>query len=380
MNSCAPIARGRGLDLGDAARPAGRGRCCRRPMPENRKFSCVTVTIARRRSASVEVAQVDAVERAPGPRSGPRTGPRGGRSSSCPRRSRRRARPSGRPGCRDRGRCSTGALAVREVDAVEAQRAARRRRARPGASGSARRVGASSSTPDSFSSAGGRGLEQVVELAELLHRLEEPAQVEQERGEHADAHCAVDREPAAVEQHDRGRHPADELHARPVRRGEPLRPDVGARGSGRRGGRRSPGCAARAGTRARPGCRRGSRRSARSRARPRRASRGTRARSGCGTSASCSQRTGNDGQHRERELQVEHEQHDRRCRRSSSTDVTSVTMPYVEQVGERLDVGGLARDHAARRVALVERQAQLLEVHEHAGAGGRAARPGRRGR
>ena len=50
---------------------------------------------------------------------------------------------------------------------------------------------------------GGRGrLEGVVELRDLLHRLEELAQVEQERGEHADGDLAVEGEVAAVEQHD----------------------------------------------------------------------------------------------------------------------------------------------------------------------------------
>ena len=72
----------------------------------------------------------------------------------------------------------------------------------------------------------GRRLEEVVELAELLHRFEEPAQVQEERREHADAHPPVDREPTAVEDHDGGGEPADELHARPVRGGQSLRPDV----------------------------------------------------------------------------------------------------------------------------------------------------------
>ena len=77
--------------------------------------------------------------------------------------------------------------------------------------------------------AGGRRLEQVVELAELLHGLEEAAQVEEERGQHAHAHVPVDDEPAAVEQHDRRREPSDELHARPVRSREALRPRFASR-------------------------------------------------------------------------------------------------------------------------------------------------------
>ena len=348
--------------------------------PVKRKFSWVTVTTARRRSASVEVAQVDAVEqhaavgRVPEARREP-----GDRRLARAGRADDRDRLAGRDR-RGRGRCSTGALAVRELDAVEAQRAVRRARAAIGLRPARGTLGGSSSTPDSFSSAGGRGLEQVVELAQLLHRLEEPPQVQQERGEHADAHLAVDREPAAVEHHDRGRHAADELHARSVGGGEPLRPDVGARGSGRRGARRSPGCAARAGTRARPGCRRGSRRSARSPARSRRASRGRRARTGCGTSASCTNRIGNDAEHRERE-------------RAGPAAAARPPMPTIEQhrrdegdeavpehVGDRLDVGGLARDDAARRVALVERDAQPLEVQEDAAPEVEDRRPGRRGR
>ena len=75
---------------------------------------------------------------------------------------------------------------------------------------------------------GGRGLEQVVELAELLHRREELAQVEQERGEHAHGHLAVEHPVRAHQQHERDGQPADELHAGAVDAGQPARPVVGA--------------------------------------------------------------------------------------------------------------------------------------------------------
>ena len=226
---------------------------------------------------------------------------------------------------------------------------------------------------------GGRGLEQVVELAQLLHRLEEAPQVEQERGEHADAHVAVEHAPAAVEQHDRGRDAADELHARAVRRGEPLRPQVGARGSGRRGARRSPGCAAHDGTRARPGCRRGSRRSGRSRARWHRASRGTRVPTGCGTNASAANSTGNAARTGSA------------SRRSSTSSTTP--MPTIEQ--HRRDEGDDAVCRAGRRSPRRRRSGARSPVPtcsargttgsaagsaRRAAGGCRARRPGRRGR
>ena len=61
-------------------------------------------------------------------------------------------------------------------------------------------------------------LEGVVELADVGDRLEEPAQVEDERREHADLHVTVDDPQAAVEQHDRRRDVADQPNAGPVER------------------------------------------------------------------------------------------------------------------------------------------------------------------
>ena len=59
-----------------------------------------------------------------------------------------------------------------------------------------------------------RGLERVEELRDLLHRLEEHPQVEQERGERADRHLSVQHPVAAVEQHHAGGDVADQLHPR----------------------------------------------------------------------------------------------------------------------------------------------------------------------
>ena len=68
-------------------------------------------------------------------------------------------------------------------------------------------------------------------------------------------------------------------------------------------------------------------------------------------------------EHRDRELQVEQQQHDadaddQQDRRDERDDAAR------EHLLDRFDVGGLPRDHATRRVPLVERQAEPLEVHE----------------
>ena len=80
---------------------------------------------------------------------------------------------------------------------------------------------------------------------------------------------------------------------------------------------------------------------------------------------------GDQPQHRkgeeywDRELCVQHDEHDcdaddREDRRDERDDAE------FQHVGERVDVGGLARDHASRGVSLVEREAEVLEVHERA--------------
>ena len=104
------------------------------------------------------------------------------------------------------------------VDVREAGRG--RSAARRAASASAHRVGRARARrapprarPESFSSAADGGLEGVVELRDLHHRLEELAQVEQERREHADGDLAVVGEVAAVEQDDGDRDVADQPDA-----------------------------------------------------------------------------------------------------------------------------------------------------------------------
>ena len=73
------------------------------------------------------------------------------------------------------------------------------------------------------------------------------------------------------------------------------------------------------------------------------------------------------GQHCQRELPVEHEQHDGDAA-DEQHRVDEVDETLVEQLGERLDVAAEPRLHTAGRVALVEREAELLEVVEDAAA------------
>ena len=180
--------------------------------PVNRKFSCVTVTIARCRSAGSSSRRST-----PSSSTRPAVGSQNRAASRaivvlpapvmpttaivCP------------PGISRSRSVSTGRSRYAKSTASKLQRGRAGRERGPGCAGgaTARRL---LEHARQLLEPGDRGLEQVVELAELLHRLEEPPQVQQERGEHADAHLAVDREPAAVEHDDRGRHPADELHAR----------------------------------------------------------------------------------------------------------------------------------------------------------------------
>ena len=63
---------------------------------------------------------------------------------------------------------------------------------------------------------GGGALEGVVELAHLGERLEETAQVQHERCQHADLHAPADHLSSAVEQDRRRRQVADEHDAGPV--------------------------------------------------------------------------------------------------------------------------------------------------------------------
>ena len=77
---------------------------------------------------------------------------------------------------------------------------------------------------------GRRGrLEGVVELRQVLQRVEETLQVEQERDEHADLHAAVDDPEPAVEQHRADGEVADQGDARRVDGEQPRGPQAGRR-------------------------------------------------------------------------------------------------------------------------------------------------------
>ncbi len=76
-----------------------------------------------------------------------------------------------------------------------------------------------------------RGEERVVELRQLLHRVEEVRQVAEERDERADRDLAVEREPAAVAEHDRGRGRREEVDEREVDAAQDDRLHVRLRGS-----------------------------------------------------------------------------------------------------------------------------------------------------
>ena len=65
---------------------------------------------------------------------------------------------------------------------------------------------------------GDRGQERVVELRELLDRVEEVAEIEREREERAGAHVAVVDEPAAVAEDDRGCRRREQVDRREVDR------------------------------------------------------------------------------------------------------------------------------------------------------------------
>ena len=187
----------------------------------------MTITTARRRSVGGQRPQVDAVERAPRRRSGRRTGSPAWRSWSCRRRWCRPARRSGRP-ARSRSRSGSTGTPSTYANRTSSKRsvAAGLGRARPGSVGSGT-TGSSSRTPESFSSAADGRLEGVVELRDVLHRLEELAQVEQERRQHADGDLAVEGEVAAVEQDDADGDVADQPDAGHEQRDQPERDQVG---------------------------------------------------------------------------------------------------------------------------------------------------------
>ena len=211
---------------------------------------------------------------------------------------------------------------------------------------------------------GGGGLEHAVELAEFLHRLEEHLHVEEERGEHTDGHLAVEHPVSADEQDSGSRAVTDQARAGAVNRSEAHRPDVGLAvlvvelaedlvvawlaAEGGDGAHAADGLDELHDD-AGDAFARGTERQRRAGAEP--------------------NRQGDDERQRhhrhQRQLHVEQEhqhgdadqeQHRPRQRGEAVS----------QQLGERVDVGGEAADDAARRVALVETQAEALEVIEQA--------------
>ena len=156
-------------------------------------------------------------------------------------------------------------LAVAEPHRVE--RHPRGRTARPGSSAGSARLGDRrlllKDAGELLQRRGG-ALEGVVELRHVLQRVEEPLQVQQERGEHADLDVAVEHPQAAVAEHDAG----DDV--RPPSRCPGAKTALScedrlrrARRSPRTARRRSPRSASPCGTPAPPAGRRRSPRSAR---------------------------------------------------------------------------------------------------------------------
>ena len=70
-------------------------------------------------------------------------------------------------------------------------------------------------------------LKHVVELRQLLHRVEELPQVEDEGGQHTKRQLALHDEVAAVEKHQRGGETSEQVDGGTERRDEAVRPDVG---------------------------------------------------------------------------------------------------------------------------------------------------------
>ena len=215
MNSCAPIARAAATTSASAASGP--------PEPDvvgdRTGEEVVLLGDHHDRAAQVGVGHRRAGRRRRADRAGVpgrRTGPPAWRPSTCRRRSAptsaticpagivsdSASRTGGRPGSRRSPR-GTRSPRPRSAPAAASVRAG---------SGTA---GRSSSTPAELLQRRGRRLERVVELAQLLHRLEEPAQVEQERGEHAERGLPAEHPPAAVRQSTTAdRHVADHLDGR----------------------------------------------------------------------------------------------------------------------------------------------------------------------
>ena len=121
--------------------------------------------------------------------------------------------------------CSTGSLPYANVTRVDLD--LRRRSGRSTAPGRSATLGRVSRTPKILLQRRARGLHGVVQLAELLDRLEQVVQVEHERGDRTDGHDVAAREAAApTDDHRRARDPG-ELDDREVLRRDAHRLEVG---------------------------------------------------------------------------------------------------------------------------------------------------------
>ena len=176
----------------------------------------------------------------------------------------------------------------------------------------------------------------------------------------------VEHQIAAVAEHERGHEPADELHGRPVHRAELLRPEV-----------RGPVAVVEVFEDLLV-----------ARLTPERVHRLDAAEAfdevhdhqrdglACGPVRAlgpAAEPTGDHEQHRERaegqqrEAEIEEQERDADSDHQQQRG-DEVDDAVTEQIGDRFDVGGLPRDHAARGVALVERHAEPLEVLEQPAA------------
>ena len=177
-SSRADGARGRD-DLLAASPPGGRRRCSRATVPAKRKPSCGTIAELAAERLLRHVAEVEAVDRDPALASGRRSARSASRSSTCRRRCGRRARRSSRPA--RRGRCRAAPPAPRRRSRSGRSRSATRPVDRGRASprvGRVAHLGLLVEHVHDLVERGDGGEERVVELRELLHRVEEVRQVE----------------------------------------------------------------------------------------------------------------------------------------------------------------------------------------------------------
>ena len=181
------------------------------------------------------VAQLRAADRragrcrraAPGRRSGRRSGWPAWPAWSCRRRWRPPAPGSGRPGTVRSRSGSTGRPSTYSKPTWSKRSSPRTAPSSTGSDGLGHRGPLVEHAGQLVQGGGGR-LEGVVELRDLHHRLEELAQVEQERRQHADGDVAVVGAVAAVEQHHRDGDVADQPDAGHEPADQPPGDQVGA--------------------------------------------------------------------------------------------------------------------------------------------------------